>query len=56
MKIVVICWLHNLNDREGRHYVRRILASSMPPPPSHDATTLNYLNDRERGAIFFCRI
>ena len=26
------------------------------PPPSHDATILNYLNDREGGAIFLCRI
>ena len=29
-----------------------------PPPnaPSPDATVLHYLNDRERGAIIFCRI
>ena len=38
---------------KGRHYVCRILAPSMPP--SHDATILNYLNDRERAGapIFF---
>ena len=34
-----------------RHYVCRILAPTMPP--SHDATILNYLNDRERGRHYF---
>ena len=40
-------------ERGGGHTFSRILA---PPqcPPSPDATILNYLNDRERGAIL-CR-
>ena len=49
-------YLTILRTERGRHYVCRILAPSMPPtpPPSNDATILNYLNNREReGAPLF---
>ena len=51
-------YLTILGAERGRHYVCRILASPMPPPPpSNDATILSYPNGRERGgAIIFCRI
>ena len=53
--------LYYFNERaEGRYYFCRILAPPPnAPPPSPEATMLNYLNDREgRGAegITFCRI
>ena len=48
-------YLTILMTKRGRHYVCRSLAPRMPPP-SHDATILNYLNNRERGTIIFCRI
>ena len=45
-------YLTILMTEKGRHYVCRILAPPMPPP-SHDATILNYLNDREGGRHYF---
>ena len=44
-------YLTILMTERGRHYVCRILAPPMPPPP--DATILNYLSDRERGRHYF---
>ena len=46
-------YLTILMTERGRHYVCMILALPMTPPPSHDATILKYLNDRERGVIIF---
>ena len=46
-------YLTILMTERGRHYVCRSLAPPMPLPPSHDATILNYLNDRERGSHYF---
>ena len=39
--------------KRGRHYLCKILVP--PMPPSHDATVLNYLNDRarERAPLYF---
>ena len=50
--------IYYLNDRnEGRYYFCRILALPNAPPPSLDATILNYFSDSERGgAIILCRI
>ena len=45
-------YLTILRTERGRHYVCRILAPPIPPA-SHDATILNYLNDRERGRHYF---
>ena len=45
-------YLTILMTERGHHYVCRSLAPPMPPP-SHDATILNYLNDRERGRHYF---
>ena len=45
-------YLTILKTEKGRHYVCRILAPPIPPP-SHDATILNYLNDRGRGRHYF---
>ena len=44
-------YLTILITERGRHYVCRILAP--PMSPSHDATILNYLNDRVRGRHYF---
>ena len=46
-------YLTILMTERGRHYVCGILAPPMPPPSSHDATILNYLNDREKGRHYF---
>ena len=39
-------YLKILMTKRGRYYLCKILTP--PMPPSHDATVLNYLNDRER--------
>ena len=49
--------LNYLDDRERRrHYLCRILAPPMPPPPMTPQYLTILMTEREGGAIILCRI